>query len=128
MEEIVPRLRRPDKRRLHRKVQKCRDARLRTRYLIILNLSDGISASETARRLHVSRTTVYRVARRFREPGEAGLVDRREENGQKKLDEDSLGLLYALVESSPWEYGGRRLTWTWEMLVETIFQKTGIRI
>jgi AraC-like DNA-binding protein len=72
MEEIVPRLHRRDKRRLHRKVQRCRDARLRTRYLIILNLGDGISASETAQRLHVSRNTVYRVARRFREEGEAG--------------------------------------------------------
>ncbi len=128
MEEIVPRFERRDKRRLHRIVQKCRDASLRTRYLIILNLSDGISASETAKRLHVSRNTVYAVARRFREEGEAGLVDRREDNGEKKLDDDYLGLLYELVSSSPLEYGWRRPTWTREMLVKTMFEKTGIRI
>lgn len=128
MEEIVPRLQRRDKRRLHRKVQKCREARLRARYLIVLNLSDGISASETAKRLHVSRNTVYRVARRFGEEGEAGLVDRREDNGEKKLDDDYLGLLYELVESCPLEYGWRRPTWTREMLVETIFEKTGVRV
>ena len=84
MEGIVPRLQRRDKRRLQKKVRKCRDARLRTRYLIVLNLADGASPSETARVLCVSRNTVYQVARRFREAGEAGLVDRREENGEKK--------------------------------------------
>lgn len=128
MEDIVPRLHRRDKRRLHGKAGKCGDARLRIRYLIVLNLDDGISPSETAKRLHVSRNTVYRVARRFREVGEAGLIDRREDNGEKKLDDDYLGLLYELVESSPLEHGWRRPTWTREMLVETIFRKTGVRI
>jgi transposase len=128
MEDIVPRLRRRDKRRLHRKARNCGDARLRIRYLIVLNLGDGISASETAKRLHVSRSTVRRVAQRFREEGEAGLIDRREENGEKKLDDDYLGLLYELVRSSPLEHGWRRPTWTREMLVETAFRKTGVRI
>lgn len=128
MEAIVPRLQRRDKRRLGRKAQKCGEARLRIRYLIILNLSDGISPSETAKRLDVSRNTVYRVAERFREEGEAGLMDRREDNGEKKLDDDFLGLLFELVESSPLEHGWRRPTWTREMLVETIFKKTGVRI
>jgi transposase len=98
------------------------------RYLIVLNLEDGVSPSETAKRLHVSRNTVYRVARRFRSEGEAGLIDRREGNGKKKLDDDYLGLLYELVESSPLEHGWRRPTWTREMLVETILRKTGVRI
>lgn len=92
MEETVPRLRRCGKRRLRRKVQKCQEAGLRMRYLIVLNLDDGVSPSETARRLHVSRKTVCRVARRFREEGEAGLADRREGNDQKKLDKGLSGI------------------------------------
>ena len=128
MEDIVPPLRRCDKRRLRRTVRKCRDAGLRTRYLIVLNLAEGRSPTETAKAFQVSRTTVYRVARRFREGGEAGLVDRREENGQRKLDDDYLGLLYELVASSPRKHGWKRPTWTREMLVETIFRKTGVRI
>ena len=128
MDDIVPHLTRRDKRRLGKRVRKCRDAALRTRYLIILSLAEGRSPSETARVLQVSRTTVYQVARRFREAGEAGLVDRREENGQPKLDNDYLGLLYEVVASSPRKHGWRRPTWTREMLVETMFQKTGVRI
>jgi len=64
----------------------------------VLNLAEGSSPTETARTLEVSRTTVSRVAWRFREAGEAGLVDRREENGSRKLDDDYLGLLWELVE------------------------------
>ena len=128
MESIVSHLPRRDKRKLQKKARKCQDARLRTRYLIILNLAEGVSPSATARVLHVARNTVYTVARRFREAGEAGLVDRREENGERKLDQDYLGLLYELVESSPREHGWRRPTWTREMLVETMFEKTGVRV
>jgi transposase len=84
--------------------------------------------SETARLLGVARKTVYRVAARFREAGEAGLIDRREENGQQKLDEHYLGALYEVVQSNPEEHGWRRPTWTREMLVETMYQKTRVRI
>jgi transposase len=128
MEGIVPRLHRREKRRLLKKARKCKDARLRIRYLIVVDLANGVSVSQTARVLGVARKTVYRVAERFREAGEAGLIDRREENGQEKVDQDYLGLLYATVQSSPREHGWRRPTWTREMLVETMFQKTGVRI
>jgi transposase len=78
--------------------------------------------------LHVSRSVVYRVAARYREVGEAGLLDRREENGERKLDESYLGVLYEVVCSRPTEHGWRRPTWTREMLVETMAKKTGVRI
>ena len=48
--------------------------------------------------LHVHRATIYRVAQRFREHGEVGLFDRREDNGQLKLDETYLDALYRAVE------------------------------
>jgi transposase len=128
MDGIVPHLRRADKRRLLKKASKCKDSRLRIRYLIVVNLSNGFMVSETSRTLGVARKTVYAVAERFREAGEAGLIDRREENGQTKLDEDYLGKLYEVVQSNPIEHGWRRPTWTREMLVETMRQKTGVRI
>jgi transposase len=128
MDDIVPHLARRDKRRLQKRVRRCRDTALSIRYLIVLNLAEGRSPTETAKTLQVSRTTVYSVARRFREAGEAGLVDRREENGQTKLEDDYLGLLYEVVASSPRQHGWKRPTWTREMLVLTMFRKTGVRI
>lgn len=128
MEGILPGLSGRDKARLLEQMRTCDDADLRTRYLVILNLDDGIGPTETARRLKVARSTVYRVAARFREAGEAGLIDRREENGQRKLDEDGLATLYELVRSSPQEYGWRRPTWTREMLAQTLRQLTGVRL
>ena len=71
------------KERLETGLRQCAEARKRIRYLIILNLLNGRGPTETARVLGVGRSTVYEVARRFREQGEAGLVDHREENGER---------------------------------------------
>lgn len=128
MEGIVPEVRGSAKVRLLRHLRTCRDAALRTRYLIIVNLLHKRTPKETAETLGVSRATVYRVAARFRECGEPGLVDRREENGVRKLDEHYLAVLYQLVASSPQEHGWRRPTWTREMLVDTMARRTGVRI
>jgi len=71
-----------------KKARQTDDPKLATRYRIILNLDEGRAVSDTARALQVSRSTVQRVARRFKDFGEAGLADRREENGERKVDED----------------------------------------
>lgn len=128
MEGIVPVVSRRAKQRLQQNLKLCRDADLRARYLIIVNLLDGRSVSDTSRAVGVARCTVYRVAARFRESGEAGLIDRREDNGDPKLDERYLAELYGVVASSPWDYGWRRPTWTREMLVETLDELTGVRV
>ena len=128
MSGIVPHLRRSDKERLRKQLGWRATARQRIRYLIIINLLNGRSAADTACALGVGRSTVYDVAKRFRQHGEVGLVDRREENGQRKLDEAYLATLYKVVAASPPDYGWRRPTWTREMLVKTMVQKTGTRI
>lgn len=128
MEGIVPKLSRRDKQRLLDRARSCREAKLKTRYLIVLNLDDGLRPTEVGRRLKVSRSTVYRVAARFCECGEAGLVDRREENGDLKLDEQTLAVLHEIVEASPQAYGWRRPTWTRELLVATLHRQTGVKI
>jgi transposase len=93
-----------------------------------VNLSSGRSPPEVADALKVHRSTVYRVARRFAQRGELGLLDRREDNGEVKLDEEYLAALYKVVRSGPQEHGWRRPTWTREMLVETLRRQTGVCI
>jgi hypothetical protein len=48
----------------------CSDGRTKLRYLIIINLLNGRGAYQTADVLGVHNTTVYQVAKRFRECGE----------------------------------------------------------
>ena len=116
------------KERFCKHLRKCRQALVRIRYLIILNLWSGRSAREIERVLKVHNTTVYRVAKRFQERGEASLWDGREDNGPEKLSEDFLALLDRVVRGKASEYGWRRPTWTREMLVITMQRKTGVRI
>lgn len=128
MDGILPKLRWIDKERLVKRMRRCRDARLKGHYLVIVNLFDGRSMRETAKALGIAPSTVWRVARRFREQGEVGLLDRREDNGDLKLDKDYLSELYDVVRSNSEDYGWRRPTWTREMLVKTLKEQTGLAI
>lgn len=125
---IIPTLRRSVKDAMRKRFQKCRIAVVRIRYLILFNLWHGRGARDIQTILGVHNTTVYRVAKRFRQHGEAALWDGRDDNGPDKLTEAYLGILDRTVRSSPLDHGWRRPTWTREMLVETLRQKTGIRI
>lgn len=128
MEGIVVDLSRREKRRLLKTARKCKDGKLKTRYQIVLNVVDGRSVKDISKALAVAESTVRRVVCRFVEYGEAGLIDRREENGERKLEEEYLGRLHQVVASSPEAFGWRRPTWTRELLVETMYQETGVRI
>src|SRR5262249_21456276 len=128
MASIVPQLRWSVKEKLKKRFRECRIASVRTRYLIIINLWNGRGAREIEAILGVSNTTVYRVAKRFREQGEAGLWDGREDNGTEKLSETYLGILNEVVRSRPPDHGWRRPTWTRELLVATMVRKTGVCI
>jgi transposase len=117
MSTILPKLRFSVKERLHKNCRRCRDAGLKTRYLIIQLLDKGRSPEHIARNLQVNRTTVYRVAARFREQGEFGLLDRRANNGANKLTDKFLDALDRLVRGRPQDYGHLRPTWTRELLL-----------
>jgi len=128
MPAIVPKVRLSVKERLLRQLRRCRQAGLRTRYLIIINLLNGRSAYDTAAVLGIHNTTVYRVAKRFAHYQEAGLWDAREDNGTQKLGEVFLQRLDKVVRGSPQDYGWKRPTWTRELLVATLVRQTGVRI
>lgn len=78
--DLVPKPRWSVKEKMSKRFQKCRIASVRTRYLILFNLWNGRGAREIEAVLNVHNTTVYRVAKRFRERGEASLWDGREHN------------------------------------------------
>jgi transposase len=128
MPDIVPKVKRSVKEEMSKRFRKCRIASVRIRYLIIFNLWNERSARQVEAILNVHNTTVYRLAKRFRERGEACLWDGREGNGADKVSEAYLGILDATVRSTPLEHGWRRPTWTRELLIETMVRKTGVRI
>lgn len=128
MSGIVPKVRWSLKEKMRNRFRKCSIAAVRVRYLIVFNLWSGRGARLIETVLGVHNTTVYRVAKRFRERGEASLWDGREDNGAEKLSETYLGILNQVVRSSPHDHGWRRPTWTRELLVETMVRKTGVRV
>jgi transposase len=128
MPSILPRVRFSVKEKLCKHLRRCRQAGVRLRYLMVINLLNGRSARQTAEVLGVHNTTVYRVAGRFRQQGEWALWDAREDNGDTKLDEGYLATLWWVVRGTPANYGWRRPTWTRELLVETLVRQTGVRV
>lgn len=128
MRRIMPRLESRVKVRIRRLRRSTRDAGLAVRCQIILHAAKGRSSRTIAEALGCSRSWASRVIRRFLESGEAGLLDRREDNGVLKLDERYLGSLIELVSRRPTDYGEYRPTWTRELLVKVMTRLTGLRV
>lgn len=128
MEGIFSREAECAKQRLSNQLKFLRDAKLRTRYLIVIHGLEGRSPTWIARSLKVGRQTVYRTWHRFREEGDAGLFDRRDGNGQLKLTEEFLTRLRDVVGGDPQQYGWTRPTWTRELLIKTLRRLTGVKI
>lgn len=109
-------------------VARIKDAATRIRFLVILHTAEGYSQSQIAEMLACSIRTVARVQQRFREHGVEGLMDRRGDNGNAKVTEDYIWALIEAVRGSPQDYGYPRPTWTQELLVKVLAERTGIRI
>lgn len=114
--------------KLRRKAASISDAATRLRYLIMLQADQGMPKTKIAKALGCCRQTVDRVIRRYNELGEAGLLDRREDNGQQKVTTEYVSILKWILESSPQGFSHRRPTWTQRLLIETAADYTGIRI
>lgn len=116
------------KQRLRERLKWIRDAELHTRYLIVIHLLEGQTITWIARSLKISRNTVYRTRERYETEAEAGLFDRRSENGERKLTEDFLQQLAEVVAGDPLHYGWKRPTWTRELLSSTMARLTGVSV
>jgi transposase len=105
------------------------DGDFRLRCKIVLNLARGESSTTIHQVLGCSLSQVYRIAKRFVQAGEAGLADGREDNGEVKVDDTYRAELVRLVdEDSPQDHGYRRPTWTQELLLLVMEQRTQVRI
>src|SRR5437867_13325820 len=83
---IVIRIPRGVKRRLRRQMQKTRDAAFRTRVQIVLLYEAGMGAQRIAANLGRVPATAVRVARRFLEQGEDGVLAASRDTGEVKDD------------------------------------------
>jgi transposase len=114
--------------KLQRKARRCRDADTRVRYLIVLRAGDGHSGKRIARELGCCDATVSRTLDRYETLGEAGLIDRREDNGDRKADAAYAQTVLWILQHTPQEHGHRRPTWTQMLLIETARRYTGVTV
>ena len=128
MRRIIMELEHRVKVRIRQLQRSTRDAGLAMRCQIVLQAAKGRDSRTIAEGVGCSRSWASRVIRRFLEFGEAGLLDRREDNGTLKLDEWYLGQLHEVVAGRPTDYGERRPTWTRELLVKVMARLTGVRV
>jgi transposase len=114
--------------KLQRDAKQCTDADTRVRYRIVLLAEQRWSGRRIATALGCTPSTVSRYLSRWRRYGQAGLIDRREDNGPLKAD-DAYGATVAwILESSPQAFFHRRPTWTQRLLIETARMYTGVTI
>jgi transposase len=104
------------------------DAVLRVRCKVIIALVQGNSPGKIHETKLASKSQVYRVIKRFQEDRLAGLVDRREDNGDSQISWYYESELCEVVAGSPQDHGHRRPTWTQELLIKVLRKRTGIRI
>ena len=114
--------------KLERTARRCRDADTRMRYRIVLRADRGHSGKRIARELGCCCATVSRMLRRYERFGEAGLIDRREDNGSPKVDDLYAQTTRWILEHTPQEHGHRRPTWTQVLLIETARRYTGVTV
>lgn len=113
---------------LRRLAIRAKDAGMRCRCQAVLALVQGTNPTLIARGGLCAKSQVYRIAERFLAGGLAGLADRREDNGERKITRVSESELLRLVEESPQEFGCRRPTWTQELLILVLDERIGIAI
>lgn len=95
---------------------------------IIMNMVKGHALTSIQQHLDCSYSTVQRVAHRFVQEGPAGLVDRREDNGETKIAEEHEAFLLLAAGGSPRDYGFDRPTWTLELFVAVLGEQEQVQV
>ena len=119
-------LHRAARRRLKKLDRKRPDADIRVRIRVILKVAAGLSCNAAARDVGCVPSTAVRTVARFAREGEASLIDHRSENGARKVDDDVLARVRAILTGYPEDHGFDRPTWTLEILRAVIAQVVGV--
>ncbi len=112
--------------KLQRVAKRCKDADTRVRYRVVLLSEQGWSGKKIAKALGCSASTVSRTLSRWQMYGQAGLIDRREDNGSVRADDLYAKTVAWILESSPQDFFHRRPTWTRRLLLQTAQRYTGV--
>ena len=112
-------------RELRRSGQRHADVKYNLRCKVVMNLVKGHGLSSIQRHLDCSYSTIQRVAERFWDEGPAGLVDRREDNGETAITADHEECLLRAAEVTPRSFGFPRPTWTLELFIEVLRDELG---
>ncbi len=115
-----------ERKEIRRRSMRASSAVMRCRCKIILSLVQGKTPTMIAQGGLCAKSQVYRVAERFIENGPVGLADRREDNGESKSTGTYAVELLAILEGSPEDHGYRRPTWTQELLILVLAERTTI--
>jgi hypothetical protein len=100
----------------------------RFRCKIIMGLVQGKTPAQLASGGLCASSQAYRTAHLFLDEGLPGMADKREDNGAHKVDARYAAELLLIVAGSPQGYGYLRPTWTQELLILVLAQRTGLRI
>lgn len=117
-----------ERKELRRLAVRAKDAGMRCRCKVVLGLVQGRTPSMIAQGGLCAKSRVYRVAERFIAHGLTGLADRHEDNGESKVSEFYQTELLRLIDESPQEFGYRRPTWTQELMILVLFERTDVVI
>lgn len=116
------------KKRVNASAMNDADAGYRMRCKIIRNLVKGHQPATIHQYLGCSVSQVYRVANRFVKEGITALADKREDNGEAKVNEDVEWMVLFAVMATPEDFGFRRPTWTQELLMLVVEEKNDVRL
>jgi transposase len=104
------------------------DADVRVRIRVIQKVASGLSCNGAAREVGCVPSTAIRTVARYEREGEAGLLDHRVDNGTRKVDDDVVVRVRALLTLRPSDHGFKRPTWTLEILRTLIAKKLGVKL
>jgi transposase len=111
--------------KLERVARESKDADTRVRYLIVCRSAQGWAGTRISTALGCARSTVTRTLDRYAALGEAGLVDRREDNGRPLADAAYVAVVRWILAGTPHDFLHRRPTWTKALLIDTARAYTG---
>lgn len=124
---IVERGPRPERQRLKRMIHKSRDRDEVRRATALLNLMEGASVAETARRLAAARSTVYRWVGWYQEGGIDALCSVPRGRRESTVTGELVAAVMGLLRETPRAYGYLRSNWSSELLSFALHRLHGLK-